>query len=322
MNQLIAFFQLIRWRNLFIVVLTQWMVWQFLLLPLAIQAGENLFLKPFHLCLLICSTLFIAAAGYLINDYYDIQIDLINKPHKVIIGEKIKKSTVLFLYGLLNLFGLLLAIYLSLKLNAPFLCLFHLVIILLLWLYSFKLKKELIIGNLVVSLLVAFTILILPVFEPNLYHLFNWQSMFGQVQSPIFNPALMITGYTFFAFMLTWIREIIKDMEDLEGDLSQQCKTMPIQFGLKKSGAFLTILGFLTVIPLILAATEFIRNQFYVAGFYLVLLLIFPMFYFLFYFNKHQGVHHYKKSSSLLKMLMISGLSFLIIYSFSCHSVG
>ena len=151
-----------------------------------------------------------AAAGYIINDYYDVKIDYINKPERVIVGTVLKRRVVLFWHTFLNFSAIIIGSFLDWKIGA-----IHFASAFMLWLYSNQLKRLPLIGNFIVALLTGLSISIITLY-------------FGQ------NPILVHT-YALFAFSISLIREIVKDMEDWKGDADFGCKTLPIILGVRKT---------------------------------------------------------------------------------------
>lgn len=314
MKTLAAFSQLIRWRNLIIVFFTQAFIWLCVVLPLKRWYPDTVFLLGPHFLLLALSTIFIAAAGYIINDYFDVRIDLINKPDKVIIERKISRRGAIILHSLLNVMGLVLALYLAWKLHRPSVILIQLGSTLLLWLYSTKLKRQFISGNIAVALLTALTVLIIAVFEPALYPFMHMNFFFKRGSALFVNPMGVIIVYAYFAFMLTWMREIVKDMEDFKGDIENGCLTMPIKIGLEKSGKWVIVLGMLTVIPLLLAAGKLLSGKWIILGIYTLLALVIPIISLLFMLPRKAVREHYARASKRLKWIMVAGICSLLLY--------
>lgn len=314
MKTLFAFFQLIRWRNLLIILFTQAFIWLCVVLPLKRWFPGLVFLNGIHFLLLALSTVFIAAAGYIINDYFDIRIDLVNKPDKVIIERVISRRGAIILHSILNIAGLVLALYLALQLHRLPAVLIQLGCTLLLWLYSTKLKRQFVSGNVAVGLLTALTVLILAVFEPALYPFIRVDFFFEKGGILFVNPLGIIFVYAYFAFMLTWMREIIKDMEDFKGDVENGCLTMPIKIGLQKSVRWVILLGVLTVIPLSLAAGKLLSGKWMILGIYILLALVLPVIFLLLTLPGKASREHYAKASKQLKWIMVAGICSLLIY--------
>jgi len=217
-----AWLKLIRWPNLLIIFLTQFLVWLCIIGPAV--WGETYLIHWKNFLLLTLSTLFIAAAGYVINDYFDIRIDAINRPEKVVLETSIHRRNAILLHIFLNVLGLLLALKVAHQAGQYQWLLLQLGTIVLLWFYSTQFKRQFIIGNLVVAMATALSIQVPAIYEPAL-RAYSFLDIFSA--NPL-NPLWLIAGYTFFAFMLTWMREIVKDMEDHIGDEAEGCETMPI----------------------------------------------------------------------------------------------
>jgi 4-hydroxybenzoate polyprenyltransferase len=218
----LGFSKLIRWQNLLIVVFTQLFTRIFLI------GGEGTwqdFMVEKPLWLIIFATVLIAASGYIINDYYDIKIDLINKPTEVIVGRYIKRRWALGLNFTFNGLGVLLGLLVSLKVFA-----INLLATFCLWVYSNQLKRLPFWGNLMVALMTGLSIGILAVY----YKAHNRE----------------VLAYAVFAFWITLIREIIKDMEDFRGDARHGCKTLPIVWGYRRTKEFL--FGLMAIFVLLL----------------------------------------------------------------------
>jgi|688.fasta_scaffold15482_8 4-hydroxybenzoate polyprenyltransferase len=216
-----AILQLIRFPNLIFIGLTQWLCYDCIIRP-ALMAKASM---PWqHVTLLIVSTILIAAAGYIINDYFDIKIDEINKPEKVIIEKIFKRRTIITWHILLNVIAMAIAGYLALKYVLLRVVILQLLIIISLIIYSTTLKRKLISGNLLISLLTTFTLICMALYEPK-FKLFTLDDIYKY----------LFWLYCVFAFMITFIREVIKDAEDLKGDMMLQCKTIPLVWGIDGS---------------------------------------------------------------------------------------
>lgn len=211
----VGFLRLIRVQNLLIVVLTQYLARICLIDPPG-SSLANALLDPAML-LLSLSTVCIAAAGYIINDYFDVKIDIINKPERVVIGRYLKRRVAMGAHQVLNVMGCAVGLYLSRWIFA-----LDLLSVTLLWFYSVRFKRQPFIGNFVVSFLTALSLLVLAVYYRQ-------------------NVDLLLI-YASFAFVITLVREIIKDMEDVRGDARFGCRTLPIVWGIRRTKVFLYIL--------------------------------------------------------------------------------
>jgi 4-hydroxybenzoate polyprenyltransferase len=223
MSRIIAFSQLIRLKNLIIVALTQLVIKFSLINPFV----DNFILSNTQFYLLILATVLITASGYIINDIYDVATDTINKNQKRIIGKLIKSRNAIFWYIFFNLIGLLLGCYISYIVKKPVFGLIFFYCIFSLWTYSKYIKNSFLLGNLQVSFLTTLSIFNVALFDmiPNGINITNGELMIFKI----------ILSYAAFAFITTFIREIIKDMEDMEGDKNINAQTLAITYGIKKT---------------------------------------------------------------------------------------
>ena len=196
--------------------------------------------------LLVISLLFIVAGGYVINDYFDVEIDKINKPDKLIVSRVFSENVTKFFYIILTFLGLLSGLLSSIMIsNSKFYLLFAILFLLVCMLYSYSAyyKKKLIVGNLIVSVSVAFAVFLPWLFE--ILYLSNNTLILYAVGDTLMLTLPYVLIYTIFAFFMTMMREIIKDAEDFKGDLVTHCRTIPIVLGIKKMNIILGIIVFL-----------------------------------------------------------------------------
>ena len=234
MSKVISFLKLVRLRNLIIIALTQLAIKFSLINPFV----ENFILSNTQFFLLVLATVCITASGYIINDIYDVDTDKINKSEKIIIGKIIPPRNAVFWYISLNLIGLLLGCYISYIIKKPSFGLIFLYCILSLWTYSKYMKSSFLSGNLQVSFLTALSVFNVALFDiiPNGINRINGELMILRI----------ILYYTAFSFITTFIREMIKDLEDMKGDKQINAKTLAIIYGIKKTKWILLSLTTLT----------------------------------------------------------------------------
>src|SRR6478736_6280848 len=263
-----AFLQLTRFWNLAIIGLAQYFTAAFLIHSKSV-------VDP-HLLLLSISTILIAAAGYIINDYYDVKIDLINKPDRVVIGKSITRRYAILFHTSLSVSGVAFGLLLNWKIGlVNFFSAFFL------WVYSNNLKRQPFIGNFVVAILTSISILMVNL----LYEVNN----------------LEVVIYSIFAFFMTLVREMIKDMEDLRGDHTFGCKTLPIIWGLRKAKFFVY------AVLIVFAISVWFTNQLYVGlpMYYFIVFLFLPLAGLLVYLVRADTVKDFYRLSQFCKMIML-----------------
>ncbi|MGB1032764.1 MAG: geranylgeranylglycerol-phosphate geranylgeranyltransferase, partial [Flavobacteriales bacterium] len=217
MKGLVAFFRLVRPVNLLIIVFTMVAMRWGVIAELAhdFNPGTKLQMDHWKFVLSVLVMVLLAASGNIINDYFDLKVDRINKPEKVIVGKLVKRRVAMISHHALNALAVLIGFYLAWDSGMYWIGLVPIIMGTLLWFYSLKFKKAPWIGNFVVALMVAVVPLWAGVFEIPLL-----EQVVGIHSCMHFNPFVWFTlgGFSLFAFWLTLIREAIKDLEDLEGD--------------------------------------------------------------------------------------------------------
>ena len=240
------FLKLIRAKNLLIIVMTMIGVAFYLMKSNSYQKVDFHYLDYF---LLIFSTMIIAAAGNVINDYFDVKADRINKPEKVIISKFMKPRWAILWHWSFNLIAFLIAVYLSVKYATLIFVFVHLLSINLLWFYSVQLKRKLVISNLTIAFLTA----LVPLLSVWFFKVLNESSIpFSPYREESWSTYLDYSFIYFLAicaFIQNFAREINKDIHDIQGDLVAHVESLPMKIG-KEKAAYLTII--LIQIPLIL----------------------------------------------------------------------
>ena len=212
MKKLFSFFQLLRWQNLLFVAITQILTRYFIIQPILNINHENYTLSLQNFLFVLVSSVLIAGGGNIINDYFDQNIDQINKPHKTIVGKIINRRWVLLWHLLLSLSGILLGYQVSKNTHILWIAPMNLLCVVLLFIYSIALKRRFLIGNILISLLSSWVIFIISIAEFRNSNTLNTGLIINQ---KIFKLSVIYGG---FAFIITLIREVIKDLEDIAGD--------------------------------------------------------------------------------------------------------
>jgi len=304
-NPFIAFFKLIRIENLLIIALTQCCIQYFVLKDFVNYAKFT----PFLFFISILSTSLIAAAGYIINDYFDVKTDKINHPETVVLDVTIKRRMAMLLHIIFNAIGLMLGLYLALKCHNVKLVTFQLLSIILLWFYSTHFKKQLLVGNLVVSTLTAAIPLLPLVYDFYFMPEIN-PFIIEYIKTIMKSLIYVVVGYSLFAFLTSFAREVIKDMEDYKGDVQTGCKTMPIVWGMVTSKVVTFFVVSITIGFLLLACLHFFKIQDFLPLYYIVGLIIFPLVIIILLTVTAKTSKDFKIASLLLKFVMLFGIAF------------
>lgn len=280
--KIFSLFSVVRGYNILVIVLAQYLTSIFILAP--DRPTLDVILDPNVFMLVVASAAAIAA-GYIINNFYDSEKDLINRPQKVMLDRLVSQNTKLSFYFVLNFSSVIMASYVSFRS-----VLFFASYIFGIWLYSHKLKKITFVGNFVAALL-ALT----PFFAVFVYYR---------------NLDTVIFVHASFLFLIISMREIVKDLENMKGDLAQNYKTIPIVFGVKVSKGMLSLLAILTLIPLFLLVTRYNLGKMYLYFYGSLLLLLV----FLGVLWRSKAKLHYLLLHVLLKTIIVAGvISILLI---------
>ncbi len=306
--QMRAFFTLIRWQNLLFIAITQALFAYCIITPVYEAASRKPIVTGATLFLLILSSVFIAAAGYIINDYFDLNIDQINKPDKVIVGKTLARRMAILFHLVLSLLGIAIGLYLDVTTRILLLSVANFICVLLLFAYSISLKKKLLIGNILISLLTAWTVLVITWCETR-----NLLSPLGVSRIKITRYTLLYAG---FAFIISLIREVIKDMEDMEGDRRYGCTTMPIVWGVPASKIFISV--WLVVLLALLVSLQFYVLQFHwwLSALYSIIFIIAPLINVFRKLFSATTSGDYHQLSSYTKLIMLTGILSMIFIKY------
>lgn len=279
--KMLSLFSVIRGYNILILVFAQYLTAAFILAPdLPLR---DIFFDP-NLFFLILSSATVIASGYIINNFYDSEKDLINRPKKTMLDRLISQRTKLSVYFVLNFAAIFFASYVSFRAVV-----FFSIYIFMIWLYSHRIKKILFFGNIIASILA-----ITPFFVVFIYYK---------------NFETVIFIHATFLFIMIAMREMVKDLENLKGDLIQNYKTIPVVYGEKWSKFFLSVLAVLAVIPILLLTTKFdtgLMNYYFYTS--LVLLLFFMLF---LYFSNAKW--QYLILHNILKLIIVAGVFSILL---------
>ncbi len=313
MKKLIAFLNLIRWKNLVVFILGKGFVDFIFIEKLSLSIGEELPLKGYQLAMLIVSTVLIAAAGNILNDLSDIKVDQINKPEKIIIGSLIQVKTANFWAWMFNGIGFVLALLLSYQLEFIQLALIQMMVILLLKRYSTSFKNKVLVGNLLVALFTALSVFLVYLY--NVVSIINDPIILAALQKQLPFIFTLTQAYVFFAFLSNLIREITKDAEDIEGDKIFAIRTFSVAYGTEKAVLLMRSLNALLAISLsYFVYYSFKMNWIYLAV-YLIVAVLIPVFYFEWTARKAKLKTDFMDLSFLSKIIMLAGILSMQVFS-------
>ncbi len=308
MRLIAAFLKLVRLPNLFFIALTQFLFQSCIYYPLYkenIPANDSL-----HFVFLLLASLLIAAAGYIINDYFDINIDEVNKPEKMVVDKVIHRRWAIAWHFMLSTTGLLFTILALPFLQKWYLVLANVICVALLWFYSTNFKKSLLVGNVVISFLTGWTILIIFFSKVNLADAVGAGTT---NHYKFFRLAMLYAG---FAFIISLIREAIKDMEDMPGDEKYGCRTMPIVWGINATKVYIAVWLVVLIAMLIIIQVYMLQFQWWLPVAYSIVAIIFPLCLLLVRLKNSSTTHHYHQLSTMAKLVMFTGIVSMVFFYF------
>lgn len=318
MKLIAAFFKLIRWPNLLFIAITQWLFYFAVVDFFQLQSGNITAAYPFnHLLfyLLIAASVMIAAAGYIINDYFDLQIDAINKPDKIVVDRVVKRRWAIAWHLLLSLTGILTSFYISYRTGTWIILPANILCVLLLWFYSTTFKKKLLVGNIIISALTAWVIMVVYFFAgAGVLNYNGWHE--GSYDFDIRKLFKFTMLYSGFAFIVSLIREVIKDLEDMPGDARYQCKTMPVEWGVPATKVFVAVWIVVCIALLLIIQLYAWQSGWWISTIYCALLIILPLVKILKDLYAAITPEDYHRLSSLVKLVMLTGILSMLFFKF------
>lgn len=307
--------QLIRWKNLLFLGVLQTLMFFGIIKPLMAKYAITLPYEYPIFGLLVAATLFIAAGGYIVNDYFDTKIDQINKPTKVIVGNKISRNAAGWAFQICFAIGIACGIALAILLSKLNIAILFAVISGMLWFYSSSYKRIFLLGNLVISLC-SF----LSVFSIGYLSAISLENKYGAL---IYNTSILGEVYSWcaafglFAFLFTFIREVVKDVEDIEGDREMECHSLPIVLGINTTKIVLTVV---TLVSALIVgyfcfylnpfSTDNITTKYYIFG------VLVPCIILIFWIGKAAKRRDWRQISTFVKFIMLVGTLYAAVVGY------
>jgi len=301
-SKLLGYFKLIRPINILMIIYVQVIIKY-------VVFGKNeviVAMNNFQFALLVLATVLIAAAGNVVNDIFDVNVDSINKPAKVIVWRVIPERAAYNFYIILNVLGVGIGFYLSNQLGRPGLAAIFIVVSALLYIYATHLKAMLIVGNILISLLVAMSLLVMVLFD-----IFPVIDVVNRELQLHYTGVILL--YAGFAFFINLIREIVKDLEDIDGDQNGGRQTLPIVFGRKRATSMVFVLGIVAMLAILFYTYKSIAHFQTVTIMYFVFMVCAPLLYFCIQAWDAKNKKRYARLSLILKITMITGIGSIFL---------
>jgi 4-hydroxybenzoate polyprenyltransferase len=308
-----AFFKLIRWPNLFFIALTQFLFYYFIFFPLTNQGFKLSNNSDFLFYLLVTASVLIAAGGYIINDYFDLHIDNINKPEKVVVDKIVKRRWTIVWHLIFSFAGIIISGYLSFVTHKWIILLANILSVLLLWIYSTHFKRKLLIGNITIALLTAWVIIVIYFFVGGTFiNSTSWiNEHYHYDIRKLFKFTILYAG---FAFVMSLIREAVKDLEDINGDAQFHCKTMPIKWGVPVTKMFIAVWMVVCIVCLLILQIYAWQIGWKNSAVYSTLIIIFPLLFSLKKLYKASNSKDFHQLSTYLKLIMLAGILSMVFF--------
>jgi 4-hydroxybenzoate polyprenyltransferase len=310
---MINFLRLIRYKNLLIIVITQYLMRWCIIKPILEVNNFKLQFSELNFFFLVLATVCITAAGYVINDYFDAKTDMVNRPETVLVGKVFKRRSAILLHIILNSIGIGLGMYISFYIGIPILTLVFVLITGILWFYSTTYKRQFLIGNVIVAILTALVPLMVILFEIPLLRQ-KYGLLMSEIHSDFTIIIIWVGAFALFAFLLTLIREIIKDIEDFEGDSAYGRKTMPVVFGVINSKIVIITFVLTTIFSLLYLCMNFLNDWITIT--YFMILLFFPLIFLIYKIIAAHNKKDYHLASSITKLIMLAGIFYAIVANY------
>lgn len=305
MKSVVPFLKLIRYQNLLMLAFMQ------LIFRYGFFKNQNILLAlaDWQYGLLVLSTVLIAGGGYIINNIFDQNTDAINKPNTVVIGNSISETQAYNLYIGLTATGVAIGFYLSNVIAKPGFASIFILIAATLYLYATSLKQMMLIGNIIVALLLSFSVIIIGIFD-----LYPATGIDNQQQMGLFFSILL--DYAIFAFMINLLREIVKDIEDTDGDYNQGMNTLPIAIGKSRTGKIVFGLSFIPLFFILFYINKYLFELLFVTV-YLLLFVVGPLIFFTVKMWSATSKKEFHILSMLLKWILLFGILSIVVISFN-----
>ena len=344
MSPIVAFIKLIRLPNLLIIVLTQYAIRYAIIGPFLFKfSGDmeidraGLKMENLDFFLLSLSTVMVAAAGYIINDYFDVKVDRVNRPETILVGKHIKRRVAMGSHIVISSIAILIGVYLAYKIGNWQLALIQVLSVGALWYYSTMFKKQVLVGNVIVALLAGLVPLVAGLYELILQHEYSdetvnillfyleegtpFELIEYQLHRVLTGILYWVLGFSVFAFLSTVVREIIKDIEDYEGDKKYFSNTLAVVHG--KQTAKVVAQVFTVIMIAAIGYLQYIQLQAKDTGSFMYFLFAIqaPLVYMIYKLQLAKEKKDFTKLSRYMKMVMLMGIVYTLFFYYNTINV-
>lgn len=296
------YLQLARLPNLLMIAVTQLVIKYCFLDPFPVEITLN----GFGFSLLVLATVCLAAAGNIINSIYSVKADEVNQPAKVIVGRQISEKTAYNLFITFNIIGVLLGFYLSNMIGRPVFSGIFIMVSGILYLYATSFKSYLVVGNLLISALVALVIIL-----PGLFDLLPAITPQNQDSQRTFLSILV--DYAIFAFLINWLREMVKNQQDIQGDHKAELQTLSIALGQERTNKLISAISMIPFLAILYYIYAYLYQNIY-AMIYAIIFILAPLLWFMFKIISAKNKKEFSNLSGILKLILVFGIVSIALY--------
>ena len=314
MKRLGAMLQLIRWPNLVFIIITQ-LVFYFSVFQSLLWKGNDHYVsdRAGLFLLLILASVLIAAAGYIINDYFDLPIDKLNKPERVIVDKKMNRRWAILLHLLFSVAGISISLYVSYQTRSFIIGFANTGCVMLLWFYSTWFKKTLLVGNVIISFLTGWVMAVVYFFAgAKIIYRDGWlNAPYPFDVRKLFVYTMMYAG---FSFILSLVREAIKDVEDMHGDAKHGCRTLPIVAGIPATKIYIAV--WMSVVIAAVTSISFyaVQTGWWISASFAMVFILGPCLFILKSLKHAVKPADFSRLSSMVKLIMLAGILSMLFF--------
>jgi len=307
---MLNFLRLVRFPNLLMIALVQSLLRWCIMSPIMKSKGFELQTSNFDFCLLVLSTMLLAAAGYVINDYFDRKTDLINQPGSVLIWKTFSGRFAIAMHSLLNTLAVITGIVLVIKVGLYKLSIIYLIVPAVLLFYSAYYKRRFLSGNLIIALFIALIPMMVALFEAPLLRKEYRESIFT-INYELNHVFFWIAGYSFFAFLMALVYMIIKDIEHYQGDVECGRKTLPAVLGINITRIIVVALSLIIFFSSAYIVYKSLNDE--VSILYFLAAIVLPMIFMIIFLMRSYSPEDFRRAGIAARIILIAGIFYILV---------